>query len=177
MNRFLTFFKNDKHLGKDGLKFHKTFEVSVQHRDVTSVGCVEDMFPMNTILKTCGGRQVHEYPSVDHAITHVRHLCAINQREYGYEAKEEKIDEVFPEFSKFWYRFSLGKEEKNIATQSKELTAKGDVKTTTQLAAAKIFMEGLGFDDTADQADDSTVVIESALYTELKQKVQLLRLP
>ena len=41
----------------------------------------------------------------------------------------------------------------------------------------KVFMEGMGFDETADQADDSTVVIESALYTELKQKVVLLRLP
>ena len=177
MNRFLNLFNNDKHLGKDALKFHKSFEVSVKHRDETSVGCVEDMFPMNTILEKCGGRRVHEYLNVDEAITHVRHLCAINQRDYGYEAKEEKIDEVFPEFSKFWYRFSLGKEEKNISTQSKELIAKGDVKTTAQLAAAKIFMEGMGYDETADQADASTVVIESALFTELKQKVVLLRLP
>ena len=177
MNRFLNFFNNDKHLGKDALKFHKSFEVKVNHKDVTSVGGVEDMYPMNVILVRCGGRKVHEYPSVEEALTHVRHLCAINQKEYGYAIKEEFIDKDFPEFSKFWYRFSLGKEEKNISTQSKELIAKGDVKTTAQLAAAKIFMEGMGFDETADQADDSTVVIESALYTELKQKVVLLRLP
>ena len=177
MNRFLNLFNNDKHLGKDGLKFHKSFEVSVKHRDETSVGGVEDMYPMNTILEKCGGRRVHEYTSVEEAFTHVRHLCAVNQKEYGYAIKEEFIDKDFPEFSKFWYRFSLGKEEKNISTQSKELSAKGDVKTTAQLAAAKIFMEGMGYDETADQADDSTVVIESALYTELKQKVVLLRLP
>jgi hypothetical protein len=177
MNRFLAFFKNDKHLGKDALKFHKTFEVKVNHQDVTMVGCLEDMFPINTILTRCGGRKVHEYASVDEAITHVRHLCAINQRDYGYEAKEEAIDEKYPEFSKFWYRFSLGKEEKNVSTQSKELVAKGDVKTIGQLAAAKVFMEGMGFDETADQADDSTVQIESVLYAELKQKIELLRSP
>ena len=110
-------------------------------------------------------------------MTHVRHLCAINQKDYGYEAKEEKIDEKYPEFSKFWYRFSLGKEERNVSTQSKELVAKGEVKTIGQLSATKVFMEGMGFDETADQADDSTVTIESALYAELKQKVELIRLP
>ena len=177
MNRFLNFFNNDKHLGKDALKFHKSFEVTVKHADVTSVGGVEDMYPMNVILEKCGGRKVHEYPSVDHAITHVRHLCAINQRDYGYEAKEEAIDEVYPQFSKFWYKCSLGKEEKNISSQSKELVAKGEVKTLGQLSAAKVFMEGMGFDEAADQADDSSVKIESVLYAELKQRVELLRLP
>ena len=177
MDRFLNFFNNDKHLGKDALKFHKSFEVTVKHADVTSVGGVEDMYPMNTILEKCGGRRVHEYPIVEEAMAHVRHLCAINQRDYGYAAKEEAIDEAYPEFSKFWYKFSLGKEEKNISTQSKELVAKGDVKTIGQLHATKVFMEGMGFDETADQADDSSVKIESVLYAELKQKVELLRLP
>jgi hypothetical protein len=177
MNRFLSFFNNDKHLGKDALKFHKTFELKVNHKDTTTVGAIEDMFPINTILTKCGGRKVHEYPSVEEAITHVRHLCAINRKDYGYAAKEEAIDEVYPEFSKFWYKFSLGKAERNISTQSKELVAKGDVKTIGQLSATKVFLEGMGFDETADQADDSTVAIESVLYAELKQKIELLRLP
>jgi len=177
MNRFLNFFNTDKHLGKDALKFHKSFEVTVRHADVTSVGCTEDMFPMNTILERCGGRKVHEYPSVEAAMTHVRHLCKVNQQDWGYADKDELIDEEYPEFSKFWFKFSLGKEEKNISTQQKELSAKGDVKTIGQLAATKIFMEGMGYDETADQADDSSVVIESALYAELKQRVELLRLP
>ena len=177
MNRFLNFFNNDKHLGKDALKFHKSFEVTVKHADVTSVGGVEDMYPMNTILERCGGRKVHEYPSVGDAMTHVKHLCTINQQDWGYAAKDPLIDENFPEFSKFWFKFSLGKEEKNISTQQKELSAKGDVKTVGQLAATKIFMEGMGYDETAEQPDDSSVVIESALYVELKQKVELLRLP
>ena len=177
MSRFLNFFNNDKHLGKAALKFHKSFEVKVNHKDVTSVGGVEDMYPMNVILEKCGGRKVHEYPSVEEALTHVRHLCAINQRDYGYTAKEESIDKDYPEFSEFWYKFSLGKEEKNISTQQKELSAKGDVKTVGQLAVTKIFMEGMGYDETAEQPDDSSVVIESALYTELNQKVELLKLP
>ena len=177
MNRFLNFFSQDKHLGKDSLKFAKSFEVSVAHCDTTTVGGVEDVYPMNVILEKCGGRKVHEYPSVEEALTHVRHLCAINQKDYGYEAKDEAIDEVFPQFSKFWYKFSLGKEEKNVSNQTKKLVAKGDVKTLGQLSAAKVFMEGMGFDEGDDQADDSSVTIESVLYAELKQKVELIRLP
>ena len=177
MNRFLNFFNNDKNLGKDALKFAKCFEVSVTQSDTTTVGGVEDMYPMNVILEKCGGRKVHEYPSVEEALTHVRHLCAINQKDYGYEAKDEAIDEAFPQFSKFWYKFSLGKEEKNVSNQTKKLVAKGDVKTLGQLSAAKVFMEGMGFDEGDDQADDSSVTIESVLYAELKQKVELIRLP
>ena len=177
MNRFLNFFNNDKNLGKDALKFHKQFEVAVIHSDTTTVGGVEDMCPMNVILEKCGGRKVHEYPSLEEAMTHVRHLCAINQKEYGYEVKDEAIDEAFPQFSKFWYKFSLGKQEKHVSTETKHLSAKGDVKTLGQLAAAKVFMEGMGYDEGYEKADDSGVTIESVLYGELKQKVELIRLP
>ena len=177
MNRFLNFFNTDKVLGKDQLKFIKQFELAVTHSDETSVGDVEDMYPMNVILEKNGGRKVNEYDSLEEAMTHVRHLCAINQKEYGYEAKEERIDPKYPQFSKFWYKFSLGKQEKHVSTETKHLSAKGDVKTLGQLAAAKVFMEGMGYDEGYEKADDSGVTIESVLYGELKQKVELIRLP
>ena len=177
MNRFLNFFNNDKVLGKDQLKFIKQFEFAVTHSDTTEVGDVQDMYHMNVILEKCGGRKVHEYDSLEEAMTHVRHLCAINQKEYGYEPKDEAIDEAFPQFSKFWYKFSLGKQEKHVSTEKKMLSAKGDVKTLGQLASAKVFMEGMGLDEGDDNADDSSVTIESVLYAELKQKNELIRLP
>ena len=177
MNRFLNFFNNDKVLGKDQLKFIKQFEFAVTHSDTTTVGGVEDMYHMNVILEKCGGKKVNEYTSVQEAMTHVRHLCAINQKEYGYEDKEEAIDVAFPQFSKFWYKFSLGKQEKHVSTETKHLSAKGDVKTLGQLASAKVFMEGMGYDEGYEKADDSGVTIESVLYGELKQKVELIRLP
>ena len=177
MNRFLNFFNNDKVLGKDQLKFVKQFEFAVTHSDETTVGDVADMYPMNVILEKNGGRKVNEYDSIEEAMAHVRHLCAINQTEYGYEAKEERIDPKYPQFSKFWYKFSLGKKEKHVSKESKNLSAKGDVKTIGQLHAAKCFMEGLGYAEGYDGVDDSGVTIESVLYGELKQKVELIRLP
>ena len=176
MNRFLNFFNNDKVLGKDQLKFIKQFEFAVTHSDETSVGDVEDMYPMNVILEKNGGRKVNEYDSLEEAMAHVRHLCAVNQQDYGYEAKEERIDPIYPQFSKFWYKFSLGKKEEHTATCSKHLSQQCDLKTTGQLEQAKVFMEGLGWNE-AGEGSESSVKLENAHFAELKQKVELVKLP
>ena len=176
MNRFLNHFTNDKPLGKDSLKFAKEFVVAVTHGDTTTVGSKEDCYPIGVILKEFG-RGLNDFPNVEEALAAVRHLCAVNQAEFGYEPKAEAIDEKFPEYSKFWYRLSLGKEEKNTSSCVKNLHQQSDVKTLSQLHQAKIFMEGMGFNEENDKGDDTSVTIESVLYTELKQKVELMKLP
>ena len=71
----------------------------------------------------------------------------------------------------------MGKEEKNVSSCVKNLNQKSDVKTLSQLHQAKIFMEGMGFNEENDKGDDTSVTIESVLYTDLKQKVELMKLP
>ena len=89
--RFLQIFQENKHLGRDALKFTKTFSVSVVHDDVTKIATKEDWFPMGTILGHYGSK-VPDYKDMEAALTAVRHLCAKHQQEHGYEPKQEDIE-------------------------------------------------------------------------------------
>ena len=71
----------------------------------------------------------------------------------------------------------MGKEEKNTSSCIKNLSQNSDVKTLSQLHQAKIFMQGMGYEEENDKGDDSSVTIESVHYIELKQQVELMKLP
>ena len=90
--RFLDLFQDSKNLGKDSLKFIKTFSIGVQHNDVTEVGTQEDYFSMGQILAEYG-QSIKDFASEGDALEAVRHLCAKNAEEHQYEAKPEKLDE------------------------------------------------------------------------------------
>ena len=162
-------------MGKDALKFAKTFHVKVNHEDTTEVGTKEDYYPMGYILSQ-HGQSVQDYKDVEGALVAVRHLCTKNQEEHGYapEDKPEIVDEQFPEFSKFWYVFSLGKTETHTSTVGKKLEQDTDLKTLKQLDEAKCFMEGVGF---SESAGPSTVHIENVKWQDLQKQVELVKLP
>jgi len=80
------------------------------------------------------------------------------------------IDDVYPEFSKFFFCFSLGKIQTHVGSQKKELSDSSGLKDMKQLESAKAFFEGLGFDGDAGAAE-STVKIENAKYQELKKEL------
>ncbi len=187
MKRFLELFEAGKALGKDGLKFMKDFQMKVSCDTATTIAYNEDYFPMGEILEKFGKRMA-EFPTVDDALKAVRHLCDVNQAEYEYEKKAERIDEEFPEYSKFWYKFSKGKYDENKTTCSKLLSQQCDIKTVGQLeqsklimeGASKLIMEGAALGKKACeivQPSVGSVTWEAEPYAELQQNVKLLKLP
>ncbi len=172
--RFLSLFQDNKSLGRDALKFAKTFSMSVDHDDTTSVGTREDWYPMGIILKEFG-HSVKDFDSVDDALNAVRYLCAQNKAEHGYEDKPESIDARFPQFSRFWFVKSLGKTEQHKSIVQKKLQQTVDLKGVAQLEQAKIFMEGLGFTD-VQPGSSCSGQIENEKATELKKHVELVKL-
>ena len=175
--RFLQIFQENKHLGRDALKFTKTFSVSVVHDDVTKIATKEDWFPMGAILEHYGSK-VSDYKDMEAALTAVRHLCAKNQQEHGYTPKKEDIDEQFPQFSKFWFIFSLGKKEVHEQKQSKQLEGYTDVNSKAEVDKAKLFMEGLGYQESgcsSTPGGEASVKIEHEKYQALCKNLELLK--
>ena len=179
MKRFLEIFEAGKALGKDGLKFMKDFQMKVSCDTATTIAFNEDYYSMGEILDKFGKR-MSEFPSVDDALTAVRHLCAINEAEYEYEKKAERIDEEFPEYSKFWYRFSKGKHDENKTTCSNVLRQRSEINTSRQLEQSKLIMESVALGKIAGEIEQPKVVSvkwEEEPGAELQQNVRMLKLP
>ena len=180
MKRFLELFEAGKALGKDGLKFMKDFQMKVSCDTATTIAYNEDYFPMGEILEKFGKRMA-EFPTVDDALKAVRHLCDVNQAEYEYEKKAERIDEEFPEYSKFWYRFSKGKHDENKTTCSNVLRQRSEIKTSHQLEQSKLIIErsvALGkIAGEIEQPKVASVKWEEEPGTEIQQNVMMLKLP
>ena len=164
-------FQEDKFKGKDALKFVKNFECALEHQDKTTIKQREDMFPIGLILAEYG-QKVQDFPSVEKALAAARHLCKLNRQEHGYEEKPEFIDKEFPQFSKLWFVFTSGRETENAQVVSKKLHQNAPVKTTSQLEQAKVFMEGMGFDEEVGSGGDASASIEHARNAELQQAIE-----
>ena len=171
--RFLDLFQDNKTLGRDALKFAKDFQMSVTHNDLTTVGTKEDFFPIGQILGLYG-QSIKDFKSTDEALDAVRHLCALNREEHGYDEKPEQVDAKFPIFSKFYFVMGQGKLSVHTSDVQKKLSQHVDIKNLGQLEEAKLFMEGMGF---KDEADKSSVQVENAKAAEAKKLVELLKLP
>ena len=179
MKRFLELFEAGKALGKDGLKFMKNFQMKVSCDTATTIAYNEDYFPMGEILEKFGKRMA-EFPTVDDALKAVRHLCDVNQAEYEYEKKAERIDEEFPEYSKFCYKFSKGKYDENKTTCSNVLRQRSEIKTWRHLEQSKLIMEGAALGEIAGEIEQpkvASVKWEEEPGAELQQNVKLLKLP
>ena len=170
--RFLDLFQDNKGLGKDALKFVKTFKLAVDHTDTTAFGSNEDWYPMGKILHHFG-QSVSDFTTMDECLAAVRHLCAENRRQQGYEEKPEAIDEKFPQFSRFWFVFSLGVKKVHTQNVVKKLEGIADLKTVAQLEQGKMFMEGMGFDEGVASGSGQ---IENEKAAELKKALELLKL-
>ena len=171
--RFLDLFQDNKALGKDALKFAKNFQMSVDHNDVTTVGTKEDFFPMGVILGAYG-QGIKDFSTIKEALAATRHLCTLNMAEHGYEEKTEHLDEQFPQFSRFWFVMSKGKTMEHKQIVAKKLEQQVDLKSLVQLQEAKLFMEGMGFQE--QEPGKSSVEVENVKATELKKSVELLKL-
>ena len=169
--RFLDLFQDNKNLGKDALKFVKSFSMDVSHTDSTTVGTKEDFYPIGQILGFYG-QSLKDHPSTDEALAAVRHLCALNREEHGYSEKPEQLDAKFPIFSKFWFVMGQGKTCVHTSKVEKKLEQRADAKNLAQLEETKLFLEGMGF---KDEAEKSSVQVENAKASETKKLGELLK--
>ena len=154
----------------------KEFNVQITNLDEVKTGKVEDYFTMGQILELYGQR-VQDFKNVDEALAATRHLCAKNAEDYGYEEKPEAIDEKFPQFSKFWFVKSTGKETTNSSVTQKQLGQTGDLKSVSQLNEAMVFMEGVGFDAPSLHDDAAAGKIANVKHEGLIKQVELLKMP
>jgi hypothetical protein len=147
--------------------------LEVVHTDNTKVGSQEDYYPAGTILKAFG-MNCKDFESDADLLKAVRHLCEKNKEEHGYDYPE-KIDEDYAMFSRFWYVWSLGKEQTNVGSVQKKLEGDAELKDMKALTQAKVFMEGLGFDGTDPLAGSSSVKIENVKWAKLSSMIELLK--
>jgi hypothetical protein len=166
-------FQDNKGSGKDALKFAKDFQLTINHTDTTTVGPKEDFYPAGAILKEFG-HSFADFKDADEALAAVKHLCDQNKAEHGYEEKTPYIDDKFPQFSKFWFVKSLAKTHEHAQLTAKELKQNCPLKNVGQLEQAKLFMEGMGFNE---EASTSNVKIENEKAGGLKKEVELIKLP
>ena len=156
--------------GKGCLNFTKEFAVAIRHHDVVAVSKVEDYMPMGQILGYYG-KTVKEYSNIEKALAAVRHLVSKNEAEWDRDPKDhpEAIDQEFPEFSKFYFVWCLGKKTDNIDETSKELSQSAPLKNVAQIEAAKLFMEGMGHNP---MVEDSQPTITNVKYEEIAKAVE-----
>ena len=172
--RFLAAFQDNKHLGKDALKFAKTFNMGVKHEEKVKIGSREDMYTASYILTELGMPWA-QWGSAQEALDAVKHLQTENARIHGYE-KKMNLNEEFPMFSQFWYVFAEGKQKSTEQIIRKELSQDTDLKNVGQLEAAKLAFELHGFDDGAAELGDSSASVENAKAAEVKKLCELIKL-
>ena len=159
---------------KGSLNFVKEFAVSVKHSDKVEVSEVEDYMPMGRILGYYG-KTVSDFPTVDKALAAVRHLVKKNCEENGRDplVNPEAIDKSFPEFSKFYFCWCEGKKSSNVDETSKELSQSAELKSTEQLGAAKLFMEGMGYQ--RPSLPDGAPAVTNVKYEEISKAVEAIK--
>ena len=85
--------------------------------------------------------------------------AARNQEEHCYAKQEPVIDEVYPEYSRFFFRKSLGKTRTHTQEEIKKLSGEMDLKSAKQLENAKLFMEGQGFPEDAPGSGSNASIV------------------
>ena len=170
--RFLAAFQDNKGLGKESLKFTKSFNMGIEHEDIIRVGTNEDMFLASDILAKAG-TPWDTFPDAPAAIAAVRHLAKKNAVEHGHDVQED-VDEEYPQFSRFWMVYGKGKDRMSEQVTSKKLEQTAPLATLQQLETAKHAMEIVGFQENATL--DGQASIENANAEQLKKLVELLKL-
>ena len=147
--------------------------MSIKHSDVVDISQVEEYMPMGQILGYYG-KTVSDFPTTGKALEAVRHLVKKNCAEHGRDPKDkpEAIDDAFPEFSKFFFVWCLGKKSSNIGETSKELSQAADLKNVDQLENAKLFMEGMGF---TKKLEESQPAIANVKYEDILKAVEVMK--
>ena len=144
--------------GKDCPKFAQTFNMSLTHEDKTTVQQNEDYLTVGQILEY-EGQSLTNFPDKGLAVADVQYLVAKNSQLHGGEEAEHPpdMDEVKPEYSRFWYVKSKGKTTTWSQLETKKLEGEASLKGAKQLEDGCKFLEGLGFQQPGQIPDISNV--------------------
>ena len=80
------------------------------------------------------------------------------------------MDEVKPQYSRYWYVRGMGKETSWEQKQNKKLVGTANLKNVVQLQRALGFMECLGYQE--EQGASSSAQIENVKYTLLMKELE-----
>ena len=97
--------------GPNALKFVSTFQKSLEFNDTTTLKQVEDYYSPGEIL-TFNGTSLSNFKSVTEAIQDAEYLVKKNMEANGWTEEDHPplLDEVKPEYSRYWYVRAMGKE-------------------------------------------------------------------
>ena len=170
-HRFLKMSQDNKGLGKDQLKFVKTFTIGIQNQDTTRVGSTEDWYQASYILAQAG-TPWDSFKTPEDAMEACKHLVQKNADELGHEF-QAAMDEKFPQYSKFWMVYGKGKEKFTDQVVTKNLEQNTNLANLQQLEMAKSAMEIIGFQPEA--LSGSQASIENAHAEDLKKQIEILK--
>ena len=167
----MQFESNGGGTGPNALKFASTFKKSLEFNDSTSLKQVEDYYTPGEIL-IFNGTSLSNFENVTEAVKDAEYLVKKNMEANGWTEEEHPalLDEVKPEYSKYWYVRGLGKETSWQQIQQKKLQGDANLKNVPQLQKALGFMEGMGYQ--APEGASSGVEIENVKYTLLMKELE-----
>ena len=156
---------------RDALKFVSTFHKSLEFNDSTTLKQVEDYFTPGEIL-IFNGTSLSAFKSVTEAIQDAEYLVKKNMEANGWTEDEHPplLDEVKPEYSRYWYVRGMGKETSWEQKQNKKLEGNANLKNVGQLQKALGFMECMGYQE--EEGASSSVQIENVKYTLLMKELE-----
>ena len=75
-------FDENKKKGAEGLKFAKTFQITLCHKDTTQLGNTDDFYSVGEILGFFGS-SVDNFSDAQEALKRAVYLADRNQQEFG----------------------------------------------------------------------------------------------
>ena len=116
------FEQNGGGIGPNALKFASKFDKSLEFNDSTTLRQVEDYYSPGEILQF-NGTCIANFKSVTEAVEDAEYLVKKNMEAHGWTEEEHPplLDEVKPEYSKYWFARGMGKETSWERKQQKSL--------------------------------------------------------
>ena len=113
---------NGAGVGPNALKFASNFHKSLEFNDSTTLKQVEDYFSPGEILQF-NGTCIANFPTVGEAVQDAEYLVKKNMEAHGWTEEDHppEIDEVKPEYSKYWFVKGKGKETAWQHSQTKKI--------------------------------------------------------
>ena len=165
------FDSNGGGVGPNALKFASTFHKSLEFNDSTTLKQVENYYSPREILQF-NGSSMASFPSITEAIQDVEYLVKKNMEANGWTEDQHPplLDEVKPQYSRYWFVVSCGKETSWEQKQHKRLDGNANLKNVGQLQKALGFMECLGYQE--EEGDPSSAQVENMKYTLLMKELE-----
>ena len=121
------------------------------------------------------GNSLANFKTMSAAVSDCEYLVKRSAELHGWKEEDHppQMDEVKPEYSRYWYVKGKGKETSWTQNQSKKLEGDAALKGLAQLQTACKAMEILGWCE--EPAAASGAIIENVKYSLLMKEIELLK--